>query len=179
MQKRILLNSKQFALTVDRLCHQIIEKHKNFSDTVLIGVQPRGVQLSDRIYKRLNSILPNPSIDYGKLDITFYRDDFRQKGKPLLAKETDIEFSLENKKVILIDDVLYSGRTIRAALDAILDFGRPSEVELLVLVDRRMHRNLPIEANYIGREVDSIVTERVVVEWKETDGEDKIWIINE
>jgi pyrimidine operon attenuation protein/uracil phosphoribosyltransferase len=176
---KTILNNEQISLTIKRLAHQLLETHQDFSNSVIVGLQPRGVFLSDAIVKVLKEILPNNSINYGKLDITFYRDDFRQKGKPLLAKETDIEFSLENKKVILIDDVLYSGRTIRAALDAILDFGRPSEVELLVLVDRRMHRNLPIEANYIGREVDSIVTERVVVEWKETDGEDKIWIINE
>jgi pyrimidine operon attenuation protein/uracil phosphoribosyltransferase len=179
MQKRVILDSLQFSLTIDRLCHQVIERHRDFSNTVLIGVQPRGVQLAQRIYERIDSILPNLNLPIGKLDITFYRDDFRQKGAPLTANETDIEFTVENKRVILIDDVLYSGRTIRSALDAILDFGRPSEVELLVLVDRRMHRNLPIEANYVGRKIDSIITEKVKVEWKEIDGKDKIWIINE
>lgn len=179
MNKRVILDSLQFSLTIDRLCHQVIERHRDFEDTVLIGVQPRGVQLAQRIHQRITTILPNINLPIGKLDITFYRDDFRQKGAPLTASETDIEFTVENKRVILIDDVLYSGRTIRSALDAILDFGRPSEVELLVLVDRRMHRNLPIEANYVGRKIDSIITERVKVEWKETDSKDKIWIINE
>ncbi len=179
MNKRVILDSLQFSLTIDRLCHQVIERHRDFDETVLIGVQPRGVQLAQRIYQRITAILPNTNLPIGKLDITFYRDDFRQKGTPLTANETDIEFTVENKRVILIDDVLYSGRTIRSALDAILDFGRPSEVELLVLVDRRMHRNLPIEANYVGRKIDSIITEKVKVEWKETDGKDKIWIINE
>jgi len=179
MNKRVILDSLQFSLTIDRLCHQVIERHRNFEETVLIGVQPRGVQLAQRIYQRIATILPTINLPIGKLDITFYRDDFRQKGVPLTANETDIEFTVENKRVILIDDVLYSGRTIRSALDAILDFGRPSEVELLVLVDRRMHRNLPIEANYVGRKIDSIITEKVKVEWKEIDGKDKIWIINE
>lgn len=179
MQKRILIESAQFALTVDRLCHQLIEQHKDFSDSVIIGVQPRGVFLSDRIVARLKSILPKAKIQHGKLDITFYRDDFRVKGKPMQANETDIAFSIENKQVILVDDVLYTGRTIRSALDAMLDYGRPKDVELLVLVDRRLHRHLPIEANYVGKVVDSIAAEKVKVEWKEVDGKDKIWIINE
>lgn len=178
MQKRILIESAQFALTVDRLCHQLIEQHKGFSDSVIIGVQPRGVYLSDRIVERLQTILPKAKIQHGKLDITFYRDDFRVKGTQI-ANETEIPFSIENKKVILVDDVLYTGRTIRAALDAMLDFGRPTDVELLVMIDRRLHRHLPIEANYVGKVIDSISSEKVKVEWKETDGKDKIWIINE
>lgn len=179
MQKRILIESAQFALTVDRLCHQLIEQHKDFSNSAIIGVQPRGVYLSDRITERLKVILPKTPILHGKLDITFYRDDFRVKGKPMTANETDIPFSIENKQVVLIDDVLYTGRTIRAGLDAMLDYGRPADVELLVMIDRRLHRHLPIEANYVGKVIDSISTEKVKVEWKETDGKDKIWIINE
>ncbi|HEY0261981.1 MAG TPA: bifunctional pyr operon transcriptional regulator/uracil phosphoribosyltransferase PyrR [Chitinophagales bacterium] len=178
MQKRILIESAQFALTVDRLCHQLIEQHKDFSDSVIIGVQPRGIFLSDRIVERLKAILPKAKIEHGKLDITFYRDDFRVKGIQQ-ASETDIPFSVENKKVILVDDVLYTGRTIRSALDAMLDYGRPTDVELLVMIDRRLHRHLPIEANYVGKVIDSISSEKVKVEWKETDGKDKIWIIKE
>src|SRR5690606_38810013 len=158
---RILIESAQFALTVDRLCHQLIEQHKDFSESVIIGVQPRGVYLSTRITERLKTILPKAKIEHGKLDITFYRDDFRQKGKPLTANETDIPFSTEDKQVILVDYVLYTGRTIRSALDAMLDFGRPKDVELLVMIDRRPHRHLPIVANYVGKVIDSIVSEKV------------------
>ncbi len=179
MQKRVLIDSAQFLLIIDRLCHQLIEHHKNFENSVIIGVQPRGILLSNRIAERLREIAPKLNILHGKLDITFYRDDFRMKGKPMTANETDIPFSLDDKQVILIDDVLYTGRTIRSALDAMLDFGRPKDVELLVLVDRRLHRHLPIEANYVGKVIDSITTEKVKVNWKETDGKDKIWIVNE
>lgn len=176
MQPRLILASHHFSLTINRLCHLLIENHGNFSDTVLLGVQPRGVMLAARIHQQLTAITGNKNIPFGKLDITFYRDDFRQKGKPLQASETDVPFAIENKKVVLIDDVLYTGRTIRAALDAMLDFGRPENVELLVLIDRRLHRDLPIQATYIGKVVDSIAKEKVVVEWKEENGADKVWI---
>jgi len=176
MQPRLILESRHFSLTIHRLCHLIIENHGDFSNTVLVGVQPRGVMLASRIYKELLAITGLKNIPYGKLDITFYRDDFRQKGKPMQASETDITFSLENKRVVLIDDVLYTGRTIRAAMDAMLDFGRPAHVELLVLIDRRLHRDLPIQATYIGKVIDSIAEEKVKVEWQEEDGEDKVWI---
>ncbi len=176
MQPRLILESRHFSLTIRRLCHLLIENHGDFSNTVLIGVQPRGVMLASRIYKELSAITGLKNIAYGKLDITFYRDDFRQKGKPMQASETDITFSIEGKKVVLIDDVLYTGRTIRAAMDAMLDFGRPFHVELLVLIDRRLHRDLPIQATYIGKVIDSIAEEKVKVEWQEEDGEDKVWI---
>jgi pyrimidine operon attenuation protein/uracil phosphoribosyltransferase len=110
------------------------------------------------------------------LDITFYRDDFRAKGS-MAANETEIPFSLEEKNIILIDDVLFTGRTIRSALDAMLDYGRPNDVELLVLIDRRLQRHLPIQAKYVGKVIDSIASEKVKVEWKETDGEDKVWLV--
>ncbi|MDW8272886.1 MAG: bifunctional pyr operon transcriptional regulator/uracil phosphoribosyltransferase PyrR [Chitinophagales bacterium] len=176
MHPRIILASPQFRLTIHRLCHLLIENHQEFKDTVLIGVQPRGVWLSERILRVLKEITGIETLQHGKLDITFYRDDFRQKGKPLLASETQIPFSIEGKKVVLIDDVLFTGRTIRAALDAILDFGRPELVELLVLIDRRLHRDFPIQANYVGRVVDSIAHERVRVEWQEEGGSDTVWI---
>lgn len=179
MQPRLILDSKQFDLTITRLCHQLIEVHKDFSDAAIIGVQPRGVFLAERIQQKLKQILKTNHIDYGKLDITFYRDDFRLKGKPMIADETDIEFSLEGKDIILIDDVLYTGRTIRSALDAILDYGRPADVELLVLIDRRLHRHLPIQAKYVGRVIDSITTEKVKVDWKETEGADRVWIVED
>lgn len=177
MQPRILLDSKKLHLTITRLCHQLIEQHKDFSNSVIIGVQPRGVFLADRIHRKLTEILKKKNIDYGKLDITFHRDDIRLKDKPMIADETDIEFSLEGKNIILIDDVLYTGRTIRSALDAMLAYGRPADVELLVLIDRRLQRHLPIQAKYVGKVVDSISAEKVKVEWKETDGTDKVWIV--
>ena len=134
---------------------------------------------ADRIYAKLTEILKKKDIEYGKLDITFYRDDFRKKGTPMIADETDIQFSIEDKNIVLVDDVLYTGRTIRSALDAILDYGRPADVELLVLIDRRLHRHLPIQAKYVGKVIDSITSEKVKVEWKETDGADKVWMIED
>lgn len=179
MQPRVILDSKKLDLTLTRLCHQLIEQHKDFKDAALIGVQPRGVLLANRIHQKLQSILKQTNILYGKLDITFYRDDFRQKGNAIIADKTEINFSLEGKNIILIDDVLYTGRTIRSALDAMLDFGRPADVELLVLIDRRLQRHLPIQAKYVGKVIDSITSEKVKVEWKETDGADKVWIIED
>ena len=179
MQPRVILDSKKLDLTLTRLCHQLIEQHKDFSNSAIVGVQPRGVMLADRIYKKLSEILKKKDIDYGKLDITFYRDDFRLKSKPMIADETNIRFPLDGKNIILIDDVLYTGRTIRSALDAILDYGRPDDVELLVLIDRRLQRHLPIQAKYVGKVIDSIISEKVKVEWKEIDGADKVWIIED
>jgi len=133
--------------------------------------------LSDRIVNELRSLLPQEKIHYGKLDITFYRDDIRRELK--IANATNIPFSTENKDIVLIDDVLWTGRTIRAAMDGMLYFGRPEKVELLVLVDRRYSRHLPVAADYVGIEVDSITSQKVVVSWKETDGEDKVVLLSE
>lgn len=169
---KTILNGTQVAITVDRLCHQLIENHLDFSQSVLIGLQPRGIYLSDRIYRTLQKLLPGVHINYGKLDITFYRDDFNTQLH--VPNETTMDFSLENKKVILVDDVLYTGRTTRSALDAMLDFGRPSVVELLVLIDRRFTRQLPIQADYTGRTVDAIISEKVKVRWAERDGKDEV-----
>lgn len=177
MQPRVILDSKKFALTIDRLCFQLIENHHDFNNTVLIGVQPRGIYLSNRIHKRLLALKKGLKFDYGKLDITFYRDDFRTRDTPLKANDTNIVFSIQDKKVVLVDDVLYTGRTIRAAMDALLDFGRPQSVELLTLIDRRFTRHLPIQADYIGKTIDTIASEVVRVEWEEQDGADKIWIL--
>lgn len=169
---KTILNGTQVAITVDRLCHQLIENHLDFSESVLIGLQPRGIYLSDRIYRTLQKLLPGVHINYGKLDITFYRDDFNTQLH--VPNETTIDFSLDNKKVILVDDVLYTGRTTRSALDAMLDYGRPSVVELLVLIDRRFTRQLPIQADYTGRTVDAIISEKVKVRWAERDGKDEV-----
>jgi pyrimidine operon attenuation protein/uracil phosphoribosyltransferase len=179
MQPRVILDSKKFSLTIERLCHQLIENHKHFENTCIIGIQPRGIFLSNRIVSRLHKIDKTLQIKHGLLDITFYRDDFRRREKPLTPSTTKIDFSIENKKVVLIDDVLFTGRTIRAALDALLDFGRPAHVELLVLIDRRFTRDLPIQADYVGKTIDSIESEHVKVEWQERDGADTIWILTE
>jgi len=179
MQNLTLLDGQKFQITLERLCHQLIENHNDFSDSVIIGIQPRGIYFSKRIAKELRNILPEAKIKDGILDITFFRDDFRRGAGPLVPNSTQIDFIIEGKKVILVDDVLWTGRTIRAAMDAMLAFGRPEKVELLVLVDRRYSRHLPIEPNYIGIKVDSISSQKVVVSWKEADQEDKIVLISE
>lgn len=158
-----ILTGQQLAITIKRLAHQILENHGHLENTVLIGLQPRGIFLSDRIVEEIKKEMPSGKINYGKLDITFYRDDIRTELHN--ANQTDIPFSIEGKKVILIDDVLYTGRTIRAALDALLDFGRPGKVELCVLIDRRFSRQLPIQPDYIGKAIDSIISQKVKVEW--------------
>lgn len=173
MEKQVILNSRHFELTIKRLCYQLIETHNDFSETVLIGLQPRGVDVVKRLKSELESIL-GKEILCGNLDITFYRDDFRRREKPLIPSVTNIDFVIEGKRVVLVDDVLYTGRTIRSGLDAMLAFGRPSKVELLVLIDRRFRRDLPIQADYVGATVDTLISERVSVEWKEIEGEDKV-----
>jgi len=169
-----LLNQQQIELTIKRLANQILENNVQLENTALIGIQPRGIFLSDRIVKELSH--ETNKILYGKLDITFYRDDIRKELH--VPNQTDIKFSIEGKKVILIDDVLYTGRTIRAALDALMDFGRPEKVELVVLIDRRYSRQLPIQADYTGKSIDSIVTQKVKVLWKERDEKDEVILID-
>ena len=173
MEKQVILNAKHLELTLKRLSHELIESHNDFSNTVLVGLQPRGIHVVTRLKEILEEIL-GKKITCGNLDITFYRDDFRRRERPLIPSITNIDFSIENKKVVLIDDVLYTGRTIRSGLDALLTFGRPSKVELLVIIDRRFSRDLPIQADYTGKAIDTLISERVSVEWKETEGTDKV-----
>jgi pyrimidine operon attenuation protein/uracil phosphoribosyltransferase len=165
---KIILTEQQVNLTIQRLAQQVFENHVDLQDTVIIGMQPRGVFLSDKLMQELSRGLPTQTIAYGKLDITFYRDDVRKELH--VPNKTEINFSIENKKVILVDDVLYTGRTIRAALDALIDFGRPGKVELCVLIDRRFSRQLPIQADYVGKIIDTSVAQKVIVQWKEKDG---------
>ncbi|MFT6850364.1 MAG: pyrimidine operon attenuation protein/uracil phosphoribosyltransferase [Sphingobacteriales bacterium] len=178
MQKQLLLGGKKFQVTIDRLCHQLIENHDDFKDAVLIGMQPRGIYLAKRIKHDLQQILGVTDVPCGELDVTFFRDDFRRKGNPLLPNKTKIEFIIEDKNVVLIDDVLYTGRTVRAGLDAMLAFGRPRKVELMCLVDRRYSRHLPIEPDYIGIEVDTISSEKVKVTWQGVEEQDAVWLID-
>ena len=176
MKPRIILDSKHFEITVTRLCYQLIEVHNDFSQTVIVGLQPRGIYLAERIHNKLTEILKKKDIKCGNLDITFFRDDFRKK--ELVPNVTQIDFEIEDMNVVLVDDVLFTGRTIRAGLDALLAFGRPKDVELLVLIDRRLSRHLPIQAKYVGKTIDSIASEKVKVEWKELDGADKVTLMN-
>lgn len=178
MGQKILLSAKEINIILHRLACQLIEKHLNFNHTVLIGIQPRGVFLAERLIKILKEEYQIKNIQYGRLDITFFRDDFRRGEKPLEANATKMDFLVENKKVVFIDDVLYTGRSINAALTAIQSFGRPSEVELLTLIDRRFSRHLPIQPDYRGRQVDAINEERVKVKWVENDGEDAVYLVN-
>jgi pyrimidine operon attenuation protein/uracil phosphoribosyltransferase len=172
---KTILNEQQLSVTIQRLSHQVLENHLDLENTVLIGIQPRGIYVSNRIVAQLRKLVSPEKIKYGKLDITFYRDDVRQGLHTL--NQTDIPFSIENKNVVIIDDVLYTGRTIRAALDALQDFGRPAKVELCILIDRRFSRQLPIQADYIGKSIDSIISQKVKVFWKEKDGKEEVGLL--
>ncbi|MFM7014700.1 MAG: bifunctional pyr operon transcriptional regulator/uracil phosphoribosyltransferase PyrR [Bacteroidota bacterium] len=172
--KRIF-DKELLSITINRLCYQLIENHNDFENAVIVGIQSRGVLVSRRIYKRLQEINPNANIQYGELDISFYRDDFRRR-ELIVPSATKMDIVVEGKNVVLVDDVLYTGRTIRAALDALLDFGRPLKVELLTLIDRKFSRELPIAADYIGQSIDTIASEKVLVQLQSDDGDDGVWI---
>ena len=178
MSQKVLLSEKEIHIILHRLACQLLESHLDFSNTVLIGLQPRGIFLAKRLAQILQEDYKVKDIALGFLDITFFRDDFRRDGKTLTANKTQIDFLIDSKKVVLIDDVLYTGRSIRAALTALQSFGRPEEIELLTLIDRRFSRHLPIQPNYRGRQVDVIDHEKVKVCWKEQDGEDTVYLIN-
>lgn len=178
MSQKVLLSSKEINIILHRLACQLLENHLDFENTVLIGIQPRGIFVANRLCKILKESYDVKHVDLGFLDITFFRDDFRRGDKTLEATKTKINFLVEDKKVVLIDDVLYTGRSINAALTALQSFGRPSEVELLTLIDRRFSRHLPIQPNYRGRQVDAIDGEKVKVMWEENDGKDVIYLMN-
>lgn len=178
MEKRIIIDNQLLDIIIGRLCQQLIESHDGFENCVILGLQPRGVFLAERISGSLKNLLQK-DIRLGYLDTTFFRDDFRKKEIPLKANATKVPFLIEDKNVILVDDVLYTGRTVRAAMDAMIAFGRPRKVELLTLIDRKYSRDLPIQANYVGLEVNCLESEKVWVELKEQEGitEDNIWLI--
>jgi pyrimidine operon attenuation protein/uracil phosphoribosyltransferase len=178
MQKKLILDSDLLDITVSRLCQQLIENHSVFSDSVLIGMQPRGIFLAELIHKNLEKDIKRP-IPFGYLDATFHRDDFRRRDEPIKASENRIPFIIENKKVVLVDDVLFTGRTIRAAMDALIAFGRPAKVELLVLIDRKYNRELPIAPDYVGKTVNTLSSQKVLVELQaQGHKQNKIWLIN-
>lgn len=176
---RLIINKQRFLLTVDRLCYELIENHGNFEDTCLIGIQDRGALLSDFLMERLKKLNKKMVPRYGKLDITFYRDDYRHREKPLKASSTLIDFIVEDQKVILVDDVLYSGRTVHAAMTAIQDFGRASSIEFLCLVDRRFNRHFPIKSDYTGIIVDTMDESYVRVEWEHIHGQSQILLLSD
>lgn len=173
-----LLTETQMNVILHRLCCELIENHHDFSNTAIIGIQPRGSFVAKKMVYLLTTHYDIKEIKFGLLDITFFRDDFRRGNKPIEANSTSIDFLVENKKVVFIDDVLHTGRSVRAALTAIQSFGRPSEIELLTLIDRRFSRHLPIQPNYVGKQVDAINQERVVVHWKEKDAEQAVYLID-
>ena len=177
MSQKVLLNAKEVNIILHRLACQLIENHNDFSNTVLIGLQPRGKYLANRLATMLKEDYKIKNIELGHLDITFFRDDFRRGEKILEANTTEINFLVEGKNIVFIDDVLHTGRSIRAALTAIQSFGRPNEIELLTLIDRRFSRHLPIQPNYRGRQVDAINDEKVKVNWVENEGEDAVYLI--
>ncbi|TYB72582.1 bifunctional pyr operon transcriptional regulator/uracil phosphoribosyltransferase PyrR [Bizionia gelidisalsuginis] len=177
MSQKVLLNATAINIILHRLACQLIENHDDFSNTVLIGIQPRGSFLAKRLAELLKTEYKIKDLKLGLLDITFYRDDFRRGDKTLTANSTEIDFEIENKKVVFIDDVLYTGRSIRSALTAIQSFGRPDDIELLTLIDRRFSRHLPIQPDYRGRQVDAINEEKVKVNWIENEGEDCVYLV--
>lgn len=178
MQKKLILDSDLLDITLSRLCQEIVENHDQFADSVILGLQPRGVHLANLIQEKLKKITGH-EIPVGYLDTTFHRDDFRRRDTPAKASEMRVPFVIEGKKVILIDDVLFTGRTVRAALDAMIAFGRPAKVELLVLIDRKHNRDLPIAADYVGKNVNTIATQKVLVELQaQGHKQNRIWLIN-
>lgn len=171
---KIIVSPERFELTLLRLCHQMLENHPHGEDLCIIGIQERGVFLAERLKDELIKMLGSQPFKYGMLDITFYRDDFRLRETPIVAASTEIDFLIENKNVILVDDVLYTGRTVHAAMAALQDFGRPLKIEMLCMVDRRFNRHFPIKADYYGIAVDALDEAYVKVNWKKKHGEDQV-----
>ena len=175
---KTLFTHEQLTITIQRLAHQIVEQIDVFEDVVIIGIQPRGIHLSDRVVQAIQAIVPGQKIQYGQLDTTFYRDDVHQNNGIHIPSATSIDFNLEGKQIILIDDVLHTGRTIRAAMDALIDFGRPKHVSLMVLIDRRFSRELPIQPDFVGQSVDTVYTQKVKVQWDEQQLDHKVLLID-
>jgi pyrimidine operon attenuation protein / uracil phosphoribosyltransferase len=171
---KVIFSEDRISLTLMRLCHQVIENHPDMHKLCIVGIQERGVMLAERLKFHLHNLLGEQQFSYGKLDISFYRDDFRRREIPIKAASTDIEFEIEDKNVLLVDDVLYTGRTVHAAISAISDIGRPRKIEMLCMVDRRFNRHFPIKADYAGLSIDSLDEAYVKVKWLEHDGADEV-----
>lgn len=175
---KTLFTHEQLTITIQRLAHQLVEQIEAFDDVVIIGIQPRGIHLSDRVVQAIQAIVPGQKIQYGQLDTTFYRDDVHQNNSIHIPSATSIDYNLEGKQIILIDDVLHTGRTIRAAMDALIDFGRPKHVSLMVLIDRRFSRELPIQPDFVGQSVDTMYSQKVKVQWDEHNQDHKVLLID-
>ncbi|MDB9882340.1 bifunctional pyr operon transcriptional regulator/uracil phosphoribosyltransferase PyrR [Bacteroidia bacterium] len=174
--KRIILKKAQIDLILTRICHQLVEDHGDFSNTALIALQPRGILFGKALRDKLNQLF-NITVTYGELDTTFHRDDFRRTDKPLIPNTISLDFEIEAKRIILVDDVLYTGRSIRAALDAINDYGRPASIELVTLINRKFKREVPIHPDYVGEHIDSRTDDYVKVDWNQN--ECQVWIITD
>lgn len=179
MKDKTLLDHTALNYTLHRLAYEVYEQHTDFSNLAFISLQPRGIALGKRIVAQLKTLVKGQDIQHGTLDVTFYRDDFRRRDEVLVPSSTDLDLSIEGKEVILIDDVLFTGRTVRSGLDALLDFGRPKHVELLVLIDRRFSRELPVQPDYTGKIVDVVRDERVKVEWTEDDSNNRVILFSD
>ena len=177
MEEKLLYDHQKLNATINRLAYELIENHEQFNQTAIIGLQPRGIVWARISRQRVEEIIQS-KIKYGELDITFFRDDYRTNDKQLVASPIHIPFSTENLNIILIDDVLYTGRSIRSAMDALLGFGRPAKIELCVLIDRKFNRENPVAPDYVGKTVDTRGHgQKVKVEWAEKNY--KVWLINE
>ena len=176
MSARILLSHQKIEIILNRLSSQLIERFDDFKNVVLVGLQPRGIHLLDRLVNLLEEEYGIKQVTYGKLDITFFRDDFRRSDKTLSPSASEMEITIEGKSVVIIDDVLYTGRSIRAALTALDYYGRPKDIQLLVLIDRRFSRDLPIQPDYTGAQVDALEGDKVRVQWKQFSNEDTVFI---
>ncbi|MFM2049450.1 MAG: bifunctional pyr operon transcriptional regulator/uracil phosphoribosyltransferase PyrR [Bacteroidota bacterium] len=177
MEQKTILDAAQLQLTLRRLAHQIFEQHPNFMNTILIGIQPRGVSMAIRLVETIKQEFNIADVPFGVLDVSYYRDDVH-RDSTIKSYTSKIDISLENKNVVLIDDVLYTGRTVRSALDAMLAYGRPQKVELCVLIDRKFSRHLPVQADYVGKAIDSHLSQKVKVKWIEQDDKDEILLLN-
>jgi len=175
VKKSRILDGPRIARMVDRMAHEMAEHTKDLPDLAFIGIRTRGVPLATRLATRLSNLVGEP-FPVGVLDITLYRDDLSLVAPQPLLKKTEIDFDLNGRAIVLCDDVLYTGRTIRAALDGIIDVGRPRALRLAVLIDRG-HREFPIEANYVGKSVPTAQREVIKVMFEETDGSDEVWIL--
>ncbi|BAO06893.1 pyrimidine operon attenuation protein [Enterococcus mundtii QU 25] len=177
MQAKEVVDQVTMKRALTRITYEIIERNQSIEEIVLVGIKTRGIYIAARIAERLKQ-LENIEVPVGELDITLYRDDKKEIAQEPELHSSDIPVSLEGKEVILIDDVLYTGRTIRASMDAVMDFGRPRKISLAVLVDRG-HRELPIRADYVGKNIPTAKKEEILVEMQELDGQDRIMILNE
>jgi len=173
--KAKIIDENGLRRTIVRLAHEIIEKNKGTDNLVIVGIRTRGVYVAQRIINEINKI-ENVLLPLGILDITMYRDDFRQRLKQPKVQQTDIRFDIDEKNIVLIDDVLYTGRTTRAALEALMSFGRPAKIQLAVLVDRG-HRELPIKPDYVGKNIPTSIGEEVQVKMREVDEEDCVLLV--